>query len=103
MTATRKRLMRGLALVLIAGLLVAAGRAVAGAQAPADFAISWWVVAGGGGPATSGNTADNATVGQPIAGESAGGNITLGAGYWYGTQSSYTVCLPAVVDNAAGR
>jgi hypothetical protein len=34
----------------------------------------------------------NDTLGQPIIGDSAGGNVTLGAGYWYGLGYDETKC-----------
>jgi hypothetical protein len=63
-----------LALVLTAGVALAQGSA----------AIDWWVVAGGGEPSSSGDVALNDTLGQPVVGSSSGGNVALGAGYWYG-------------------
>lgn len=48
--------------------------------------VDWWVMSGGGAPAVSGsgNVALNGSLGQTAIGPSAGGDATLGAGYWYG-------------------
>ena len=47
-------------------------------------AVNWWVIAGGGGPASSGTVTLNGTIGQPVTHASASGDgqRTLGAGYW---------------------
>lgn len=98
MTPTHKRRWRWLALGLLVGLLVA-GRVLAGPLAPA---IDWWVVAAGGGPASNGNVSVDATLGQPVAGESTNGGVALGAGYWYGAQATYSLYLPVALRNSIG-
>ena len=41
------------------------------------------VLGNGGAPASSGTVSLNGTLGQPIAGESNGENVSLGSGFWY--------------------
>lgn len=66
-----------LLIMLLAGL--------AGAGSSASFAIDWQVFSGGGAPATAGNVSLNGSLGQTAIGpSSAGGNVTLGAGFWSG-------------------
>ncbi len=96
------RLRRLLALGLLAALLVVAAQALASPLANGP-AIDWWVVAGGGGHAAGGNITIDDTLGQPIAGPSAGGTVSLGAGYWYGAGQTYTLNLPVVLRISAGR
>jgi hypothetical protein len=67
------------ALGLVALLLAAGGAALAAGEA-----VDWWVFSGGGAPSSGGNVTLNTTLGQPVAGPSAGGDFALGAGYWYG-------------------
>jgi hypothetical protein len=55
-------------------------------------AIGWQVIAGDGAPSSGGNVTINDTLGQPIIGPSSGGNIALGAGYWYGLGYDETKC-----------
>ncbi len=55
-------------------------------------AADWQVMAGGGAPTSSGNITLNDTLGQPIIGDSSGGNVTLGAGYWSSLGYDETKC-----------
>ena len=71
-----------LGMALLCGLALILGGVVVLAQG--SSAVEWWVVSSGGGPSTSAGVALNDTLGQPIIGASSGGNVTLGAGYWYG-------------------
>ena len=73
-----KRIIRYLSL---AALLLAVGVALA------QSTVDWWVIAGGGGPSSGGNVELNATLGQPIVGPASHRDVSLGAGYWYGTAS----------------
>ncbi len=79
---------------VIAALLVAAS-VLASSAGPA---VDWWAIASGGGSAAGGNVTLNATLGQPIVGASAGNDITLNAGYWYGGAATpqYHIYLPVV-------
>jgi hypothetical protein len=76
----------------LAGLLLIVGGA---ALAAGGEAINWWVLSGGGGPALGGNVTLNTTLGQPVAGPSAGGDVALGAGYWY-TGAVLSISGPAL-------
>ncbi|MBM4461677.1 MAG: hypothetical protein FJ011_28625 [Chloroflexi bacterium] len=59
-------------------LLVAVG-AVSAQGGPA---VDWWVISGGGAPASGAGVTLNDTLGQPVIGPSAGGSVALHAGYW---------------------
>ncbi len=100
MTTTYKGLRHWLALLAIGSTLLLVGQALANLSGPA---VNWWVVAGGGGSASGSNVTLNATLGQPIVGTSAGSDITLGAGYWYGTTPDYHIYLPLVVRDASAQ
>lgn len=50
-----------------------------------NFAINWQVLSGGGAPAATGNVTLNGSLGQTAIGPSTGDNLSLGAGYWYGS------------------
>lgn len=84
-------------IILTAGLLIKHD-VLAQGSGPA---IDWWVLAGGGAPATGeeGRVVLNDTLGQPIVGpsSSAGGQIALNAGYWNGTVPLYRIYLPLVL------
>jgi hypothetical protein len=85
-----------LTLALLLALALAAGLAQAGSSA--TYAINWQVLAGGGGPvaSTAGGVSLNGTLGQPVIGPSAGGAVTLGAGYWHAGAAS-PVYLPIIL------
>ncbi len=83
----------GLSLALAWGMPAEAGPRMSDLAS----ALSRHVIASGGGPAASTTYGLNATLGQPIVGPSAGGNIANGAGYWYGLIASYPVYLPIVI------
>jgi hypothetical protein len=48
----------------------------------ADYAVTWWATAGGGGTSTAGNYVISGTVGQPDTGCSTGGSYTVEGGFW---------------------
>jgi hypothetical protein len=73
-------------IMLLAGLVFAA---------EGDPGVSWWVFSGGGGSVGGGNVTLDSTLGQPVAGASYGGSLSLGAGYWYEEQP-VQVFLPQV-------
>ena len=79
---TRNRLsiilISGLVFTLVFGWL--SGTVLA--QFMPDTTIGWFVIASGGGSSSGDNITLESTVGQPIAGSSAGGIVTLEAGYW---------------------
>ncbi|MBI5384884.1 MAG: hypothetical protein HZA90_09385 [Verrucomicrobia bacterium] len=49
---------------------------------PAQLALDWFTIDGGGGTSTNGQYALSGTLGQPDAGRLAGGNFTLEGGFW---------------------
>jgi hypothetical protein len=62
------------------------------------------VVSGGASDSTSGDVALRATLGQPVVAivSNAGGDITLGQGFWHGgitPATNYKVYLPVVLRN----
>jgi len=72
-------------LALAAALLLGvAGITTGVAQSAGAALVNWWVIAGGGNPASAGTVAINDTLGQPVTGASvsADGRVVLGAGYW---------------------
>ena len=86
-----------------AGLAAAGGArspAEAGLAQPSDgYSLAWYTVDGGGHTWSSGGTyALGGTVGQPDAGDVAGGSYTLGAGFWEGwAKVLYRIYLPLVL------
>lgn len=96
-----------LVVVFIIGVLLSAVILLHGADALAQAggpAIDWWVLAGGGAPATGDGdrVVLNDTLGQPIVGPSSGGGgrVILSAGYWSGAVPlSYRIYLPLVLRN----
>ena len=52
--------------------------------APADYEISWSTIDGGGGRSSGGDYVLTATIGQPDAAWSSGGNYELLGGFWPG-------------------
>lgn len=97
----RGALLPALALLVV---LLLAGQALAG---PLADAINWWVIAGGGGPASGANVTVDSTFGQPVAGKSSGGSVALSAGYRQAAATSgpptYRQFLPSAFLNAAGE
>jgi hypothetical protein len=87
-----------LRLFLVVFLLLGAVQAVRVAQASwasGPPGIVWWVLGAGGGPAGGGQVTLNATLGQPVVGQSSSGSTTFKAGYWAaGPVSGTTVYLP---------
>jgi hypothetical protein len=50
----------------------------------ADYEISWNTIDGGGGQSTGGDFVLTGTIGQPDAGDMAGGDYELSGGFWPG-------------------
>ena len=74
--------------------------AVSMALAWSGFDVSWWTVDGGGGAASGGSYTLTGAIGQPDAGTLAGGDYTLGGGFWGGGVAAaieYKVYLPVVL------
>lgn len=77
---------RSALVAITASLVVAmAGTAPAGdAEGGSGFSIDWYTVDGGGGTSTGGGWTLSATIGQPDAGNAAGGTFDLAGGFWAG-------------------
>ncbi len=58
----------------------------------ADYDISWSTIDGGGGRSTGADFALVGTIGQPDAGEMAGGDYQLSGGFWPG-RSTLALCI----------
>jgi hypothetical protein len=69
--------MQGTALAVVVVLLCAGGVLAEGGPA-----VDWWVLTGGGAPASGTGVALNDTLGQPIIGPASGETVGLNAGYW---------------------
>ena len=86
-----------LPLLLLAGLAIAG---IAWAGNSASYALDWQVLSGGGAPAesVSGQVSLNSSLGQTAIGHSAEGQVTLGAGYWYGLgMEDFQVFIPMIL------
>jgi hypothetical protein len=85
---------------LAVGLLLGAAQVVRAAQASASSGspgIGWWVLSAGGGPASGGQITLNASLGQPVVGQSSSGSTVLNAGYWAaGPVSVNKIHLPVI-------
>jgi hypothetical protein len=100
----KNRLRIALSLVSLVAILAIALLAAqpGGARTLADglaYTLDWWTVDGGGTTHNAGGeyTLDG-TVGQPDAGLLAGGNYTLGGGFWAGGAAvMHNVYLPIVL------
>ncbi len=93
---TRAGMVRaGLALLV----LLAVGVGWAGASD--GPAVDWAVLSGGGAPASAGQVTLNGSLGQTAIGPAAGGEVSLGAGFWYGLGGAglYRVYLPILARN----
>jgi hypothetical protein len=71
-----KRLLIPLSLALLATVIL-----IGNVLAASGPAVDWQVTAGGDAPSSGGNVTLNDTLGQPIIGDSAGGDVFFGAGY----------------------
>jgi hypothetical protein len=97
----------GLVALLVLGAVGAVwAQAPSQAQSPQQtYDLSWHTVDGGGATWSSGGTYSlGGTVGQPDAGNLAGGSYTLGGGFWQGgpvAQGMYQVYLPLVLRSYA--
>ena len=91
----KKHWLTAFGFVLLLALL--AGTAFA---APQAAALVRQVFSGGGAPATAGQVALNASLGQPVIGAaSSAGGVTLNAGFWQAPAqpaSGYRLMLPLV-------
>ena len=69
------------------------------ALANAGPAVDWWVIGGGGGPATAGAYALDGTVGQAVVGVAEHAPYELCTGFWCGAAVEYKIYLPLVLRN----
>jgi len=58
-----------------------------------------WVLGSGASDSTAGSTSLHATLGQPVVGVVAGGDVSLGQGFWHGgaTIEDHYIFLPLVL------
>jgi hypothetical protein len=86
-------------LLLFAGLTLLSVAAVV-SEPMGVMEISQWVFSGGEAPRQSGPLAMSATIGQPVAGHSGAGTLTLSWGSWGSwvphPDHSYVIYLPLV-------
>jgi hypothetical protein len=75
----RKKILLALVLVLLLSL---AFFAITLARPQSEFAITWSVLSGGGGPISGGGYSLNSTAGQSAVGSSVGPCHSLGQGFW---------------------
>ncbi len=87
---------RTLMLLLLIGLLLFAGRALA--MSSTNYRLDWYtpLTTGGGGAATSTHYAVNLTLGQTAYDTSTSTHYRAGLGYWAGLVT-YRVYLPLVL------
>jgi hypothetical protein len=96
-TSTRNRLL--VACLLLAMTLLFAPSAFV-QQEGGNFKLHPTVVAGGGGTSTNGATQLSGTIGQNVAGVSAGGTFSLNAGFW---QGEAPCALPQITAHPASQ
>jgi len=87
---------RTLILLVLIGLLLFAGQALA--MSSTHYRLDWFtpMTTGGGGVASSTHYGVNLTIGQTTYGASASANYQAGLGYWAGL-ATYRVYLPIVL------
>jgi len=79
---TLRAITRWIPLLLIAGLFMAAGSALA--QSGGDFDLSWWTIDGGSHTVSSGGSYTlGGIVGQADVGILSGGSYILAGGFWH--------------------
>lgn len=91
--------MRWLMIVLSVGLVTLLVVSLVVAADSAPLSITWWTVDGGGQMLSDvGGYTLSGTVGQPDAGVLAGGEYTLGGGFWRGGElATYGIYLPMLI------
>lgn len=72
------------------------------ANAPANFAIDWSTMDGGGGTSSGGQFSVSGTIAQPDAGYLAGGQFSLAGGFWSGITVVQTPGAPLLAIQPAG-
>jgi hypothetical protein len=92
--------MLGVALLLLAFLAVSV-ETLHATSLLADIQIRWSVLSGGGAPAVNGDLSLVGSLGQTVNGGSAGGEVSLGAGYLYGVdgggQAAHRLYQPLIL------
>ena len=80
-----KKNIKGIVRFIVCVILPVLGVAVpASGQSGWDYDLSWSTIDGGGGTSSNGNFVLSGTIGQPDAGEMAGGDYVLTGGFWGG-------------------
>ena len=88
-----------LAVVLLCTLVIAGG--ISARMFSDNYGVPWDARWGGGGRSSSGNYANNGTVGQGAIGWMGSDNYGVGAGYWYHVIGEYEVYLPLILRESA--
>ena len=71
------------------------------AVANGALSVNWWVIGGGGGSATVGNTSLSGVIGQWMVGSHTVGTTQLGSGFWGGGAIGESkVFLPLAIREA---
>jgi len=83
----------GLAALLVPLLLLPG---LSRAMQSTHYALNWDVIGAGGGPASSGSFAVNATLGQGVVGPAASTSFQVSAGYWL-AGGQYSLYLPVLM------
>ena len=98
----KHRLIAAVAIILAFALL-SIGVAVAHAQTGGPYDLTWSTVDGGGEMFSTGGVYTlGGTVGQPDAGVLAGGDYSLGGGFWGGALAvRYRVYLPLLMRQSS--
>jgi hypothetical protein len=97
----RPSILLALATLLLLAPVALADIASNKSKAAQSYEISWWTVNGGGATGNHGGDYTlGSTAGQPDAGLLAGGDYTLGGGFWAGGAAEmYSVYLPLVLSH----
>jgi len=73
------------------------------ADSSANYGLSWYVLAGGGGTSQSAHYALGGTNGQGAPGAAVSSHYKLGSGFWYGfvakAPPAYKLFLPLIMKN----
>ena len=73
------------------------------ADSAANYGLSWYVLAGGGGKAQSAHYILSGTNGQGAPGAAVSSHYKLGSGFWYGfvakAPPAYKLFLPLIMKN----
>src|SRR6476659_694984 len=67
-----------------------------------QYSIDWFTIDGGGGTSSGGPYTLSGTIGQPDAGNLAGGNYTLIGGFWGGVFAVQQLGAPTLYIRPAG-